>query len=172
MVAALLGRDLLRARQQRQRIRDEASVLFLGAINTVEDVVVDDYKRAAGESLAALQSMGTWLAGLDGARDGNPEYEERLAEARTPLRRWARSAKPRLEHAVADLRRIRVAAGDLREPADMRLLTSEMIDAVLAYISAADAFIGFEYDEAESLLDKAHVAWRELQQRHGLANYR
>ena len=50
-------------------------------------------------------------------------------------------------------------------------MTSEMIDAVLSYVSVADAYLAFEYDEGDSLIEKAHISWREFQQRHGLAHY-
>ncbi len=153
-------------------MRDAATIQWDAAYGSVEDIVIDEYKRASDDVMARLDALGGWLAGLDADTIVDErESEERFAAAREPLKVWARSAKPRLVQALADLDRIRIVAPELRRPAEAYALASEVMNAITAYGSAADAFLAGDFDGANELVGAAHIGWRQMQARHGLASY-
>jgi hypothetical protein len=172
MVAALLMRDLFRGRQERQRARDQASLQFKRALNSIEDIVIDELSRANEAVIARVDALDARLAVLgDAAIGGKATMDQSFSSAQEPLRVWARSAKPRLERAMTDLTSVRSLAPEARQPAEAYALASEIMNAVEVYVSAADAFLAGDFDGGTEVVKQAHIAWRQMQGRLGLAKY-
>lgn len=153
-------------------MRDAASIQWDAAYRSVEDIVIDEYRRASEEVMARLDALDGWLAGLDAdARVDEREAEAQFAAAREPFSVWARNAKPRLVQALADLDHIRTVAPELRRPAEAHALASEVMNAITVYESAADAFLAGDFDGGNELVGQAHTGWRQMQAHHGFARY-
>lgn len=171
VVAALIMRDLFRGRQERQRVRDQASLQWESAYSSIEDIVIDELRRANDAVIARVDALDARLAVLEDAAIVDKATMDQLSSAQEPLRVWARSAKPRLERAMTDLASVRSLAPEARQPAKAYALASEIMNAVEVYVSAADAFLAGDFDGGTEVVNQAHMAWRQMQGRNGLAKY-
>jgi hypothetical protein len=170
LIAALMFRDFLRGRRERERVRYAATVGWEETWRAVEGVVVDDYAGATEEVMGRLAELDVWIAGL--APDAVVEDgTARFTLAQEPFTVWAKGAKPRLDHALVELNDLLHLAPELRRPAEIYALISEVIDRVEAYDSAADAYLAGDFEVGGQLVKQAHIGWRQTQTRYGVAKY-
>lgn len=172
ILGAVLVRDWLRGRKQRQRVRDSASIQFDHAFRTIEDIVIDEYAVANRAVVARLDALDVWLRDLEqGNNVDDGGSEARFASSVEPVILWARTARPRLLQALADLALVRSVTTELRQPTHAYALVSDLIEAVDVYVSAIDTIIGGNFDQGVALVKQAHVSYRRMQTTHGLAGY-
>jgi len=64
-------RDLFRGRQERQRLRDQTSLQWESAYSSIEDIVIDELRRANDAVIARVDALDARLAVLGDAAIGS-----------------------------------------------------------------------------------------------------
>jgi hypothetical protein len=136
------------------------------AFESIEDVVVDGYRAALKGYSARIDDAQAEM------NAGRPETAEGILDGASEVMVvWARDAKPLLEAARVDLAGVKGRSAELAQPSEARRLLADLDGGAAHYIEAVEAIVRQGWEQGQSEIDLAHVAWRTIQTRYGLATY-